>query len=202
MAGYDWKLSGTYFESCNCNVPCPCVCLSPPSEGECTLLIAWHIDKGYFETISLDGLNIALALYVPGHMLDVKWSAAAFVDERASEEQKDALFKIYSGNAGGYPAVFTSFIGSFLGVRSVAIEYRAEGKTRSLRLGDVGDMELEAIVGYGGADVTVNNPPFCVAPGYPSVVAKSKQLNLKDFGFNWHITNKNGYYSPFSYSAA
>ena len=202
MVVYDWKLSGTYFESCNCEVPCPCVCLSAPSEGECTVLIAWHIDKGYFENVSLDGLNIAIAIYVPGHMLDAKWSTAAFVDDRASEEQKDALFKIYSGNAGGYPAVFTSFMGSFLGVRSVPIDYRAEGKTRSLRLGDVGDMEITAIVGYGGADVTVNNPPFCVAPGYPSVVAISKQLNLKDFGFNWHITNKNGYYSPFSYSAA
>ena len=33
-------------------------------------------------------------------------------------------------------------------------------------------------------------------------VAKSVQLNLKDTGLNWHITNKNGYYSPFSYSAS
>jgi len=201
MAGNDWKLNGTYFEGCNCETACPCFFMSAPTEGECNALVAWHIDKGYFQNVNLDGLNIALAVHAPGHMLEVKWSAAAFVDDRASEDQKNALLAIFSGQAGGHPAAIASFVGNMLGVKSVKIVFHADGKTRSLRLGDVADMEIEAIPGQGGADVIVTNPPFCVAPGYPGVVAKSKQLNLKDFGLNWHITNKNGFYSPFSYSA-
>lgn len=202
MATNDWNLDGTYFEACNCDVACPCVFMSPPSEGECNALVAWHIDKGNYRDVNLDGLSIALAVHAPGHMLEVKWSAAAFVDDRASEDQKNALLTIFSGQAGGHPATIASFVGNMLGVKSVKIDFQSKGKTRSLRLGDVADMEIEAIAGQGGADVTVTNHPFCVAPGYPAVVAKSKQLNLKDFGLNWHITNKNGYYSPFSYSAA
>jgi hypothetical protein len=41
-----WQLKGTYFEACNCNVACPCVFLSAPSEGECRVLVAWHVDQG------------------------------------------------------------------------------------------------------------------------------------------------------------
>jgi len=41
-----WNLSGTYFEACNCDAACPCVFLSNPTEGECTVLVAWHVDPG------------------------------------------------------------------------------------------------------------------------------------------------------------
>jgi len=202
MAGNSWKLEGSYFEACNCDAACPCVFTSAPTEGVCNALVAWHIDKGHFRDVNLDGLNIAIAIHSPGHMMEVKWSIAVYVDERASEEQRTALFTIYSGQAGGHPAAIASFVGAILGVKSVAIDYRAEGRTRSILLGDLADMEIEALPGQGGAEITVTNAPFCVAPGYPAVVAKSKQLNLKDGGLNWHITNKNGYYSPFSYSPA
>lgn len=202
MAKNDWKLEGSYFEACNCNVACPCVFMCAPTEGVCNALVAWHIDKGHYRDVNLDGLNIAIAIHSPGHMLEVKWTVAVYVDVRAGEDQRSALFSIYSGEAGGHPAAIASFVGAILGVKSVAFDYRAEGKTRSLRLGDVGDMEIEALAGQGGAEVTVTNAPFCVAPGYPAVAAKSIELNLKDTGFNWHITNKNGYYSPFSYSAS
>lgn len=201
MADNNWKLDGSYFESCNCEVACPCVFMSAPSEGECTALVAWHIDKGHYQNVKLDGLNIALAVHSPGHMMEVKWSIAAFIDEKASEEQKNALLAIFSGQAGGHPAAISSFVGNILGVKSVKMDFHADGKTRRLTVGGSADVEIEAITGQGGADVTVTNMPFCVAPGYPAVTAKSKHLNLKEFGFNWHLTNKNGFYSPFSYSA-
>ncbi|MEE8334606.1 MAG: DUF1326 domain-containing protein, partial [Alphaproteobacteria bacterium] len=41
-----WSLKGTYFESCNCDAACPCVFLSAPTDGDCTVLIGWHIDQG------------------------------------------------------------------------------------------------------------------------------------------------------------
>ena len=56
----NWKVAGTYFESCNCYAPCSCVCLSPPSDGDCAVLIGWHVDQGEFADVTLDGLNIAL----------------------------------------------------------------------------------------------------------------------------------------------
>jgi hypothetical protein len=48
-----WKVSGTYFEGCNCTISCPCIFLNAPTEGECTLLVGWHIEQGSFGNVAL-----------------------------------------------------------------------------------------------------------------------------------------------------
>jgi hypothetical protein len=95
-----WKIAGSYFEACNCDVACPCVFLSTPTDGDCTVLLAWHIDHGQFGEVNLDGFNTALAVYSPGHMLQTKWKVALYVDELANQDQRDALTQIFSGQAG------------------------------------------------------------------------------------------------------
>ena len=195
----EWKLTGTYFEACNCEAACPCVFLGAPTEGECTALVGWHIDKGTFGNVDLGNLNVALAVHSPGHMAEVKWRAALYFDRNASEKQQDALTKIFSGQAGGHPGMLVSHIGDVLGIKSVPIEYAADGKKRSLKIGDVGETQIEAIEGQGGAEVTIDNHPLAIAPGYQAVVAKSSMLKYQDHGLHWEITGKNGFYSPFSY---
>ena len=127
-----WQLKGSYFETCNCNVACPCVFLSPPTEGECRVLVAWHVDQGKDGEVDLSGLNVAMAIHSPGHMMATKWRAALYLDERASQTQKDALTRIFAGQAGGHPEALASFIDDVLGVASVKIDYRGQGKKRSL----------------------------------------------------------------------
>ena len=51
----------------------------------------------------LNGLNVVLAVHSPGHMLEVKWKAAIYVDEKASEKQKETLTKIYTGQVEAIP---------------------------------------------------------------------------------------------------
>jgi hypothetical protein len=194
-----WKIAGSYFETCNCEVACPCVFTSPPTSGDCTVVIAWHIDHGNFGEIDLDGLNAALAAHSPGHMLEVKWKVALYLDERANQRQQDALTQIFSGQAGGHLAALVPLIGEVLGVKAVPIEYRSEGKRRSLRLGNVADAEIEGLSGQDGSDVTIGNHPFTAVPGFPAVVAKSKQMRFSDYGLNWEVSNKNGFFSPFAY---
>ncbi len=194
-----WKLSGTYFEACNCDVACPCTFLSAPTTGECTALVGWHIENGNFANTNLDGLNVALAVHSPGHMLEVKWRAAVYLDETASEAQKDALTQIFTGQVGGHTAMLVSFVGEVLGLKSVPIEYEANGKQRKLKIADVADVEIEGLQDQSGADVSINNALLGIAPGYPLLVAKSKNLNYKDHGLQWEISGKNGFYSPFTY---
>ena len=197
-----WKVSGTYFEGCNCNVACPCVFLNAPTEKDCTLLVGWHIEHGRFEEVALDGLNVAMIVYSPGHMLQVKWQAALYLDEKATGAQKNALTQIFGGQAGGHPATVASFIGQVLGISDKKLDYKANGRQRSLEIAGVSMAEIEAIEGQGGAEVTLANVPFSVVPGYPAVVSKSKQISYHDHGMNWEISGKNGFYSPFSYQAS
>jgi hypothetical protein len=194
-----WSLSGDYFESCNCEAACPCVFLSPPTEGECNAIVAWHIDRGSFGDTKLDGLNVALAVHAPGHMAQVKWKAAVYLDDKANAAQQEALTQIFSGQAGGHLAVLASFVGEIVGMNKLPITYAKEGKGRSLKLGTAGSMAIQPIEGQGGAEVTVNNHPLCISPGHPVVVQRSSKFALKDAGFNWSASGKNGFSAPFAY---
>src|SRR5437868_1305824 len=69
-----WRLSGDYFENCNCDVVCPCL-VSPaapltsrPTQGTCDVALFFHIDKGSYDTTPLDGLNVAVIGHAPGAM--------------------------------------------------------------------------------------------------------------------------------------
>lgn len=193
------NVSGTYFESCNCFAPCSCVCLSAPSGGDCAVLLAWHVDEGALGDVKLNGLNAALFAHAPGHMLETKWRVALYVDERASPAQQQALGQVFSGQAGGPLAALGPLIGEVMGVRAAAIDYRAEGKRRSLTIAGVGEMEIEALAGQNGADVTLSNHPFTPVPGFAAVVGKSKRFRYKDHGFEREAADRNGFYSPFAY---
>src|ERR1700747_1304476 len=190
-----WKIAGSYFEACNCELACPCIFMSPPTSGECSVLIAWHIDQGRFGEVDLDGLNAVLAVHSPGHMLEGKWKVALYVDERANQDQQNALTQIFSGQAGGHLAGLAPLIGEVLGVKAAPIEYRSEGKSRSLRVGDIVGAEIEGLPGQDGGDATITGPPFTVVPGFPAVVAKSKQMRFSDYGLKWELSKKHGFFS-------
>ena len=194
-----WTISGNYFESCNCEAACPCVFLSPPTTDDCTVLVGWHIDQGNMNGVDLGGLNVALALHSPGNMVEVKWKVALYVDERASEEQGGAIGQIFGGAAGGHFAVLADHIGEIAGVSSVPIEYKAEGRNRSLKIGNVAEVDITAIEGGGGAEVRVSGNPLGIVPGEPMVVARSGKLSYHDHGMDWELSGKNGFMSPFTY---
>jgi hypothetical protein len=196
----EWKINGTYFEACNCDAACPCIFLSDPTEDDCTALVAWHIDEGNFDGVALDNLNVALAVLSPGNMAAVKWTAAIYFDDSASDSQKEALTQIFTGQAGGHPGRLVSHVGDVLGISSLPMTYQAEGKRRSLKIKGVAEAEIEALAtGQGGADITVENHPLCIAPGYKAVVSKSKKVTYQDHGYDWQFTGKNGFFSPFVY---
>jgi hypothetical protein len=197
-----WSLTGSYFETCNCNAACPCIFLSDPTEDACTVLVGWHVDKGNYENTKLDGLNVALAVHSPGKMVATKWKAALYFDNKASEEQQKALTQIFTGQAGGHPAVLVSFVGEVLGVKCVPIDYRADGKRRSLKIEGVAEAEIEALSGANGAAVTINDHPLAIAPGYAATVATSKKLDYHDYGLHWEVSERNGLFSPFAYQGS
>jgi hypothetical protein len=194
-----WNVTGSYFEACNCETACPCVFLSPPTTGDCTVLIGWHIDSGVHDGVALDGMNVALAVHSPGHMVETPWRAALYLDDRASEEQAASLGAVFSGAAGGHPAVLGAHIGEVMGVVAAPISFEIDGSSRALRIGEVADVKIMAIAGQGGEQVTITNHPLCIGPGYDAVAARSEHLRYTDHGYEWELSGKNGFFSPFTY---
>jgi len=196
-----WKLTGQYFEACNCEAACPCVFLSPPTEDDCTVLVGWHIDKGEFDGTRLDGLNVALAVLSPGHMMEVQWQAALYFDDRASEAQQQALAMIFSGQAGGHPARLANHIGEVLGAGAASIEFETTDNGTSMTIAGVADVAIDAIVGQGDGEITVEGHPLAISPGFAAVVSRSDHLTYDDYEMQWNLAEKNGFYSPFEYAA-
>lgn len=196
-----WKINGTYFESCDCDIACPCVFLQSPStdDGACNVVIAWNIESGDFGGTKLDGLSVALAVHSPKIMTDGNWKAAVYLDENADSAQQEALGQIFSGQGGGHFEVLSGFIGEILGVATASIDYRSDGKKRGVTIGNIAEIEIEAILGVEGEDVTIAGNPLGVVPGVPLHIAQSSVSKFSDHGLTWDNAGNNGFFSAFSY---
>ena len=113
-----------------------------------------------------------------------------YLDDTASEAQQTALTQIFSGQADGHFARLGAHIGEVLGIKSARMTYEAESKKRRLRIADITEAEIQALAGQGEEDITVNNHPLCVAPGYPAVVSKSTRLTYRDHGLAWEFVRE------------
>ena len=160
------------------------------------MLVAYHINRGKFGDTKLDGLNAALAVHSPGHMMKVKWKAALYLDSAASKAQAEALGLIFGGKSGGAPAGLAPFIGEMLATRHLPITYKIAGKKRSMKIPNVAHMEVEEMEGAGGKKVSIQNSPLLEPIAY---VAKSKRLSYADHGMNWEISDKNSFFAPISW---
>jgi hypothetical protein len=181
-----------------------------PNEDECKAALAWHIEKGCYSNgspasptneVSLDNLNAAAMLYAPGNMFTgPKMKAAFYFDEKANSEQKEALTKIFSGQAGGFFGAAANLVGEVLGIRSVPMEFAIEGKRRKINIPSSLELEIEGMKGVDeNKEPSINNPSFWLVPGYEPVIARTNIHKYKDHGLEWDNKGKNAYYSRFSY---
>lgn len=97
MAASDWRLEGEWMKNCTCAFGCPCDFNAPPTQGYCKGLVAMRIAKGHFEGTRLDGLCFAITVDFPGPLHEGNGTIQPIIDERATPEQRQALFDIFSG---------------------------------------------------------------------------------------------------------
>jgi hypothetical protein len=71
--------------------------MADPTYGDCTGLVAFKIDKGHCEQVQLDDLAVAATFYFPRAIHHGQGVMQPILDERANEEQRNALFYILSG---------------------------------------------------------------------------------------------------------
>lgn len=219
--GPDWRLEGDYFDGCNCKSICPCIFALDPTEGNCKGVAAWHIEKGHFtrgtnnagdrnssnknnnNSIDLANLNVILTVHAPGHMFTgPKWKIALYLDEKANNDQKDALTKIFTGKAGGeFFAEIFPLVGEILGIKSVPIEFKIEGKKRrKIEIPSFVEMEIEGLTGTDpNVESKVVNPAFSNTPGYDPIIARSTLHKYKDYDLEWDNSGRNAFYCRFAY---
>ena len=109
MAQVDWRLEGEWLKNCNCAFGCPCDFNARPTNGECKGLLGMHITKGHYENTHLNDLSFFVVVQFPGPLHEGNGQAQPIIDERASPEQREALFEIMSGKHSAEGTLFHIF---------------------------------------------------------------------------------------------
>ncbi len=97
MAQSDWRLEGEWVKNCSCAYGCPCDFNARPTNGWCEGLLGMRIARGHFGDTRLDGLSFFATVRFPGPLHEGNGELQPIIDERATPEQREALFGILSG---------------------------------------------------------------------------------------------------------
>ena len=187
-----WAIRGELILNCNCTVFCPCVVSlgkHAPTEGHCQAWSGIRIDEGHYGDEDLSGLNVGLLLEIPGLMARGNWKAAAFIDERASEEAYDGLVNIFSGAARGTTGLFRMLVSEFLGAERATITYETKGKTRRLMVGKKIHGEVAPVGGKDpDRDIVATNTEYWM--GSDITVATATKGRVRAFGRVWDFDGR------------
>jgi hypothetical protein len=162
--------------------------------------LIFHIDKGSYGDVALDGLNVALAVHAPGPMGEGNWAVGAYIDERADDKQTEALGAIFTGAAGGPMAAFAPFIAKNLGTKKVPITYRVEGKKRSAEIPTILRMSVDPLPTMHPSGEMWANTGYPISPDKLALAAGAPGNTLSDHGMRWDNSGKNGLYAPIRWS--
>jgi hypothetical protein len=208
MTAPAWKVSGQYYETCSCDFVCPCILgqmAVPPSKGSCTFAMAFHIERGGYGTLSLDGLGFIILGLTPEAMGKGNWSVGVITDERGTPEQREAITAIASGSAGGPMAAASGLVGKFLGAESAPIRFDRSGAKWSVTASSLVDMAADPAMGL---DPNATEPLALDNTGHPAAnrvaLARALRSHVDALGLSWHDTSgtNNGQYAPFSWRSA
>jgi hypothetical protein len=187
-----WNLKGEMTLSCSCTVFCPCV-LSlgdhPPTEDRCQTWAGFRFDSGHFDDVDLGGINAGIMMDLPGIMSRGNWTAALFVDDKASAQAVKALTRVFSGRVGGTTHLLSILVGQFLGVRQVPISYETEGETRKIKIKDYAEGIITPVRGKKpGENVVVRNSEYWIAPDV--IVSRAEKSRFRGYGRNWNLAGR------------
>jgi len=165
--------------------------------GHCDGMDAFHTIRGRYGNVSLNGLNAVIASHSPGNFWKGNWTAALYLDKRATKEQQKALETIFGGKAGGAPAVLAGLISDLRGIKWAPIDI----DTKKIRVKVSGILEYQLKPTEGGAKkkpIQVTNHPLS-----PAVEAMNMGVGVmshfKDYGLEWDNTGKDGNYAAFHF---
>jgi hypothetical protein len=161
-----WELSGSYLANCSCELVCPCPVDGPPTSksGQCQGALVFDVTRGNLDETDLSGTRVALTNVFPSNLTSGNWTVGIVVDEGASDEQFDALERIFRGQEGGPFGDLSGFYGEWLGAERGQISFDG-GDTPSMSVGD-GSATFEPLMGGDGTPTTVKNAPFGFAAEY------------------------------------
>lgn len=199
-----YQLEGKLLEVCDCNVLCPCWIGEDADNTTCDAVVAYHIDKGTIDGTDVSGLGLALAVFIPGNILQGNWKVAVYVDDKATPQQQDALLNVWTGKLGGPVADLAKLVGEVVGVQRAPFSFSVDQGRGTLRIGDVVEAVMAPYKGATGNPTVLSETVFSTIPGSPAYVSKASKYvrNTSQLGLpNVNLQNHNAIQGEFKFVA-
>lgn len=173
-----YRLAGQSTELCSCNAPCPCAFGQEPTGGRCEGIFAFDFQEGELDGLDLAGTKAVLATTFNGAWTGGNFTAALILDANASEEQRDALTRILSGQLGGDAANLAGLIGDLKGVFTAPIEMSYDGEDIVVKAGELAEGAGTILKGLDGfTNIELSNAHYPLPTITAGKATKSK-VNL------------------------
>ena len=118
-----WSLVGDWFDVCSCNIACPCEFGQPPTDNQCTGVLAYRVNSGAYGDTDMAGVKVVVIYRFQGDLWagESKMTVGLLVGDDATEAQLGAVQAVWGGAAGGWPGAFAANIGELRGVEVVPV---------------------------------------------------------------------------------
>ncbi len=198
----NWHLKIDYVETCNCDYGCPCNFSGFPTNGYCRGLLLSHIKDGNYGDVRLDGLDVIYAESWPKAIHEGNGTLQLFISKNASDKQRDALVKIFSGEAKGegYYALFRPTFKYVLEPQFVDIIANIDGKKSSFSVPGFIDVELESFknpVTGEEQETKIQLPKGFIFK--MADAAKTKLMRILTPNMNFDYSSQNAYFAQVEY---
>jgi hypothetical protein len=198
-----YQLEGRMLEVCTCAVVCPCWVGEDPDGGTCDGVIAWHIDTGTIDGVDVSDRTFAVLAHIPGNVLTPSsWRVVAYVDDKASPQQEEALLNVWTGKLGGPVADLAGLIGEVVAVERAPITFTVEKGQGTLKIGDAVEAEMTPLQGSTGS-ITLHDSAFSSIPGSPAYIGKAPTYRASSsaLGINVDLKDHNSVQGSFRFVA-
>ena len=196
-------MRGAILEACNCNVSCPCNFGSDPTQVPCDVVIGFHIEQGSHGNTQLDGLNWVFYARVPGNFFAGGFTMGVYLDQRANQEQAQALGTILSGQAGGMFGPLNDLISDQLAPKQVPIQFEMVDGNAHITVPGLLEVGLERIPhptpGQPPLDTKVSDLAVSFYTG-TSNVRRSSVLRLTDPDLSFEYAGSSCLIGQFDYT--
>lgn len=204
----EWWMKGDWFDACSCNIPCPCGFAQAPTNNRCEGMMAYHIREGAYGDVRLDGLNVVAVVEFEGNAWarENPVTMGVLMDERADEVQREALQKVFSGEAGGWMGAFAELVGEVRGIEFVPIMLEVDGDLASWRAEVPGKLKVsgQALTGpttpEGKRVQVINASGSEVGPGQVMTLGVAEQNEADAFDMHWQLAGKASKHIPFDWT--
>ena len=142
-----WKIRAREFANCNCEYGCNCQFGALPDKGFCQAVLGLEIDEGFHGETDLSGLRVAAVFHWPGPIHEGSGECVAFIDERATPDQRNALLTILTGgDTDPFATIFAVFASTITRMHEpvfTAIDFEVDIEGRKSRLRVAGHVEAD-----------------------------------------------------------